>query len=325
MNDIISSIELFPNELLIEIFEYLSPYDLYKTFYNLNSHFNSIINSLENLRLILQEDWDNKQQVTPFFATQISTLVIKHDELIHFSSYSNIHSLKLSMPTADQCNAIQPSLFPNLEYLYISNLFFSDHSEQLCRLIFSPSFFRLRICQLDRMTLDDGHSYYSSTLRQLIISPSTWKSNMFKQIFNACPNLIHLRILRLRNLSFKLSSNDIPLHTSLRHLHIHYNSIGNQWYNQIDWLLSIVPNLENFTCRIDQNELNIEFPFDLFACLLKQHVPNLINFKAKIPLKRFLSKELNAIKRLHSLFINIQFHGYTNRDVNSYLVISSKN
>jgi hypothetical protein len=325
MNDIIlSSIEIFPNELLIELFEYISPYDLYNTFFNLNSRLNSIINSLKNLHLILQEDWDNKERFIPFFASQISTLIIQHDESIDFSYYSNIRSLKLSMPTTNQLNAIQPSLLPNLEHLYISNLFFSGNSEQLCRWIFSSSFSRLQNCQIDRMTFNDSYSYSSLSLRQLTISPCTWKSNMYKQIFEACPKLTHLRIIRLRNISFQLSSNIVCLHTSLRYLSIHFGSIGNDWYNQIDWLLSIVPNLENFTLLIDQNDTNIEFPFDLFAHLLIQHVPCLINFKAKIPLNKFLSKELNVIKCLHPLFIHVQFQRYINRSINNYLIISSE-
>jgi hypothetical protein len=324
MNEIISNIEMFPNELLIELFEYISSYDLYNTFFNLNSRLNSIINSLKNLRLILPEDWDNKEHLIPFFASKISILVIKHDESIDFSYYSNIRSLKLSMPIANQCNAIQPSLLPNLKHLYISNLYFSDNSEQLCRWIFSSSFSHLQTCQIDRMTFNNRYFYLSLSLRQLTISPCTWKSNLYKQIFEACPKLTHLRIIRFRNMSFKLSSNFIRPHTSIRHLSIHFYSIGNQWYNQIDWLLSILPNLENFLLLIDQNETNMEFPFDLFAHLLIKRVPCLINFKAKIPLNKFLSKELNVIKHLHPLFIYVQFQEYRNRDLNNYLIISSE-
>jgi hypothetical protein len=322
MND--PSIEIFPNELLIELFEYITPYDLYTAFFNLNFRLNSIINSLQNLQLTLQEDWDNKEHTIPFFALQISTLIIRHDELINFSYYANIRSLKLSMPTANQCNAIQPSFLPNLEHLYISNLYFSDNSEQLCRFIFSPLFSRLRNCQIDRMTFTHCHSYSSLSLRQLTISPCTWKSNIYIQIFNACPNLTYLRIIRLRNTPFELSPSVIRPHTSLRSLHVHFYSIGNTWYDQINWLLSMVPNLENFILFIDQNDTNMEFPFDLLARLLIQHVPCLMNLKVKIPLNKFLSKEFDAIKQLHSLFNYVQFQGYINRSLNNYLIIASE-
>ena len=324
MNDINPSIEIFPNELLLEIFDYISPYNLYNAFFNLNFRLNSIINSLQNLHLILQEDWDNKEHIIPSFASQISTLIIKHDELIDFSSYTNIRSLKLSMPTAKQCNAILPSLLPHLEHLYISNLYFSDNSEQLCRLIFSSSFSRLRTCHIDRLTFSNYHSCSSLSLHQLTISPSTWKVNMYSQIFNACPNLIYLRIIRLRNISFELSPNFIRPHTSIRHLHIHFYSIGNEWYNHIDWLLSNMPNLQTFTLLIDQNNTNLEFSFDLLAGSLIRHALYLINFKAKIPLNKFLSKELNVIKQLHPLFNYVQYQGYINRGLNKYLFIVSE-
>ena len=324
MNNTNPTIELFPNELLIELFEYISPNDLYKSFFNLNFRLNSIINSLQNLHLTFHEDWDTKERSVPFFASQISTLIIKHDELVDFSYYSNIRSLKLSMPTANQCDAIQPLLLPNLKHLYISNFFFSDKSEQLCRFIFSSSFPRLRTCHIDRMTFSHFHPYYSSSLRQLTISPCTWKSNLYKQIFTGCPNLTYLRIIRLRNSYLELSSSFIHPHICLRHLHIHFYSIGNNWYNQIEWFLSLTPNLEGLTLSIDQNDTRIEFPFDLFACLLTQRVPCLTDLKARIPLNKFLSKELDLIKQLHPLFIYVHFPGYISRDLSSCLVISSK-
>jgi hypothetical protein len=85
----------------------------------------------------------------------------------------------------------------------------------------------------------------------------------------------------------------------------------------------MVPNLEHLTFLIEQNETNLEFSFDLFAHLLTERVPCLMNLKVKIPLNKFLSKELDAIKCLHPLFINAQFQKYTNRGLNSYLIISS--
>ena len=324
MNNLISTIEIFPNELFIELFEYLSPSELYQMFYNLNSRFNSMIKSLQHLHLILQEDWDTNERISPFFASQISILTIKHDEFIDFSSYSNLQSLKLSMPTITQCNAIQPSLLPKLKHLFISNLFFTDNSEQLCRLIFSSSFSHLQTCRIDRITFNRHYSYLSLSLRQLTISPCTWKTNLYQQIFQACPNLTHLRIIRLRNVSFKFLTNHFSLHTSLRYLSMHFYSIGNDWYHHIHWLLTHVPNLESFILRIEQNETNIEFPLDLLAKLLIRYLPFLINLKIKISLNKFLSKELNLIEQLHPLFINVQYLGCSNRHSNKYLIISSQ-
>ncbi|CAF1979431.1 unnamed protein product [Rotaria magnacalcarata] len=318
MYDIVTTIETLPNELLITLFEYISGHDLYNAFLNLNSRFNSIITVVKNLHFTLEEDWDSKESIIPFFASHISKLIIKHDEPIDFSLYPNIRSLKLCMPTGNQCNAIEPCLLSNLEHLCISNLYFSDNSEQLCRLIFSTSFSRLQTCQIDKLTLNDDHRYSSFSLRQLTISPSAWKSNMYKQIFDACPNLTNLQIIRLQNISFKLPSNLTCSHTSVRHLYIHFHSIGNEGYNHIDWLLSNLANLQSFTLIIDENETKMKFPFDLFANLLTEHVPYLTDFNAKIPINNVL------FKPLHRLFSHIKVRKSQSQDSKMYLLISSE-
>lgn len=325
MKNSITCFESFPNELLLELFEYLTPNDLYQIFFNLNTRFNVLIDSLRNLRLILFEDWDRDEQsssTVPFYASQISTLIVKHDEPIDFSLYPNVRSLKLSMPTREQCNAIQAT---HLEHLYISNLYFTDHSEELCRLIFSSTFSRLQTCQIDRMTLNHAHSSSSSSsLRQLTISPATWTSNFYPIIFRSCPQLTHLKIHRLRKLPFELFSDNFLLHSTLRSLNFHFYSIGNDWFDHIDYLLSIVPNLEHLQLIIEQNDTNLEFPFERFALLLTQHVPYLRNFYAKLVINQFLIQQPETIQRLHALFFHVKFQRYTHRNLHHYLLISSK-
>ena len=246
MNHKVSTIEIFPNELLIETFKYTSCNDLFNIFYRLNFRFYSLINSLQRLHLILEEDWDHKQSIIPSFASHITTLTIKHDEFVDFSYFSNIRSLKLCMPTAQQCNAILPHLLPNLEHLFISNLYFSDNTEQICPLIFSSSFSYLKTCRIDRMTFPNFDSYSSLSLNQLTISPCTWKTNIFNRIFSASPNLTYLRIICRRKISFLFNPNSIPVHTSLRRLSLHLYTIAEEWYNQIDCILSTVPHLDTF-------------------------------------------------------------------------------
>lgn len=322
-NDIcLSTFESLPNELLIEFFEYLSPLDLYEIFYNLNSRFRSLILSLQNLHLILHEDWDdriNKHSIPPY-ASQISTLIIRHDDSLDLSSFINLRALKLSMPTAEQCNSIHSTCVSNLEHLFISNLFFADHSEQLCRWIFSSKFSHLRTCRIDRITFNSYSNYCSLSLRHLTISPCTWKKNLYEQIFSSCPNLTYLSIIRLRNVSFKLLPNQTFKHTSLRHLNMQFFSIGNDWYRHIRWLLSIVTNLEHFRLNINQNENDFEFPFEAFARLLNEHVEYLKDFQLKIPLNHFQMTDFDFITRLHPLFS----HGHINQDEKNSLIISSR-
>jgi hypothetical protein len=75
MTKIISTLEIFRNELLIETFQYISTHNLFNTFYHLNSRFHSLINSFKRLHLVLDEDWDNKQAFIPLFASHITILL----------------------------------------------------------------------------------------------------------------------------------------------------------------------------------------------------------------------------------------------------------
>ncbi|CAF1070148.1 unnamed protein product [Adineta ricciae] len=307
-----STIETFPNELFIELFGYLGAYDLYGAFYNLNSRLNLLINSFQHLHLTLDEDWDNRPRTTPFFSSRVRTLTVNHDEEIDFSAYKNLRSLKLSRPTEAQCSAIQPYALPYLECLSISNFFFSDHTQQLSRLIFSPAFPRLHSCQIDRITFDDNHLNSSLSLRHLTITPSTWKVNNYERIFSSCPNLTHIQIIRLRNLSFKLPSTcSIPVQRSISSLYIRFYSLGGDWYEHIQWLLTILPHLETFQLIIDQNAFSVNFPFDLFARLLTTYVPNLVHLRIKLPLTLDFSKNAHRIEQLHSLFPKVQFSHFS--------------
>ena len=324
MNEPIASLESFPNELLLELFEYISPDHLYQTFFHLNTRFHSLIHSLRNLRVILVENWDDHEYSVPFYASQISSLIIKHDHPMDFSFYRNLRSLKLSRPTNEQCNAIQSTFLPNLEHLFISNFYFSDRSEQLCQSIFSSTFPCLQTCQIDRMTFTSSHSLSTSSLRQLTISPSTWKSNFYPIIFQSCPNLTDLRIQRLRKLPFALSFDHLFSHSALRSFKIHFHSLGSDWFEQINWLLSIPSNLENFTLIIEQNETNHPFPLKIFAHLLNHRAPCLLNFHAKLAVNHFLLEQPETIQRLHPLFFHVQFARHTNRNLPNYLLISSK-
>jgi len=324
MNNNISTIEILPNELFKDIFRYISTYDLFNSFYHLNFRFNSLVKSQDNLHLTLEEDWDHKQPIIPFYASYAKTLIVKHDEPIDFSYFSNIHSLKLCMPTAQQCNAILPHVLPHLKHLYISNLYYSNHTEQLCRLIFSSSFPHLQTCQIDQMTLSHFHSTSSLSLKQLTVSTCTWKTNMFPHIFNASPNLYYLRVTNFQTVAFELIPNSASIHMSVRCLFIHYSSIVEESFNQLDWILSTTPRLKTFILHINENEIDIEFLFVKLSYLMNQRAPYLTRFKAKIALNELSLLDLDNIKHLHPLFSNVKVHQNMHQNDNHLLILSNK-
>ena len=319
-----TTIEQLPSEVLLDIFEYLPSHDLYEAFSGLNARLATVCTSLFNLHLTLHEDWDDQKRVLPSFATHVRTLIVKHDEPIDFSSLPNIRSLKLCMPTANQCDAIEAHLLPQLEHLSIENFYFSDHSEQLCRRLLSSSFSRLHTCQIDRITLDRSLAHCSSSLRQLTISPGTWKSDHYERLLRACPNLTYLRLLRLREMPFSTSSKRTATHPSLRRLFVQFSSLGKDWFQQLDSFLAMVPELRNFTLCIEQNQSSEAFPFDSMACLLRRRVPDLVYFKANIALNTSLTIKSDALQRLHPLFACVRFRRCINRSLTSHLIIASK-
>ena len=321
MNTNMSTIEIFPNELFREIFQYLSAHDLFNIFYSLNFRFYSLVQSEKNLRLTLDEDWDTNVVVIPSFSTFITSLVIKHDQFVDFLFFPSLKSLKLCMPSFEQCNAILPRLLPNLQYLFISNLYRSNPSQQLCQFLFSSSFPRLQICQIDRLCINNLPSTKSLSLNQLIVSPRTWRSNLFPQLFDQCPNLFHLRIQHFRAVSFHFVPDPVPMHPSIHHLFIHFDLFEDECYDQLKWILSTIPNLETLVIHIDENQMNTEFLFIVFFPMLNQLLPNLIRLRTRIFFDDLSTFNFNILQHLHRLFSSVQVQLKTPQNNHHYLLL----
>jgi hypothetical protein len=306
MNQNISIIEILPNELFQHIFQYISASDLFNIFACLNVRFSSLVKSQQNLHLTLDENWDDRRVITPAFAPYITALIVRHDEFIHLSYFANLRSLKLCMPTAQQCNAILPHILPNHQHLHVLNFYASNHTEQLCRMIFSSSFPHLRMCQIDRITLNHLPFNSSLSLNQLTVAPRTWKINFFPHIFNAYPNLRFLRIIHLEKFHFQLIPDSVPTHLSIEHLFIRYSLIEEECLNQLDWLLSTTPRLKTLMLYIDENETDTGLLLERLSRTMLQRVPYLIRFRTKIFFHELPSLDLNSIKHLHPLFFNVK-------------------
>ncbi|CAF4170764.1 unnamed protein product [Rotaria sp. Silwood2] len=89
-------LEHFSNELLIEIFEYLSVQDLYNGFYDLNIRFTSILASLTNLWGKLASNKDALLPAFRFFASCITMLDVDYEDPIDLSLFHAIRSLRLA-------------------------------------------------------------------------------------------------------------------------------------------------------------------------------------------------------------------------------------
>ena len=114
----ITKFEDLPNEILINILEYIeSPIDIYRCFNNLNHRFEIILRSVSlNLEIFLED----KQSLTILdcFSTYCYRLCVYNVcPLISFDRFSRLRSLKITEPTDAQINLIQSITLPMLEYL----------------------------------------------------------------------------------------------------------------------------------------------------------------------------------------------------------------
>ncbi len=114
----ISSFENLPNEILINILEYLaSPIEIYRSFKKLNQRFNSILHSIRLNLDIFNED-QQTLTLTHYFSTSCNRLRVNNVcPSISLEKFSQLRSLTIIEPTDAQINSIQSRTLPMLEYL----------------------------------------------------------------------------------------------------------------------------------------------------------------------------------------------------------------
>jgi len=127
----ISKFELIPNEILLEIFEYLSPYDIFQSFYFLNKSYNNFLLSLYfriDLINIWKKDFDYynyflfsliPHRIISFRCEDIFDRLIYQIHLSDFISLKyltiynlNIENLQFIIP---QLNYLQKLIYLNLQ------------------------------------------------------------------------------------------------------------------------------------------------------------------------------------------------------------------
>ena len=80
-----SRLELLPDEILIEIFRYFDARDLFRAFYSLNLRFNELLQTLNDVCLILSIR--NREQISTVanFLPYIHTLIVRYKTDVIFN------------------------------------------------------------------------------------------------------------------------------------------------------------------------------------------------------------------------------------------------
>jgi hypothetical protein len=323
----ISSLELLPDELFYDIFDYLSAQDLYDGFYDLNTRFRSILASLTKLYGEITTEKEIQSSAFHFFASRITILHVEHVEPIDVSPFSAIRSLKLRIePNRAQCRSIQ--LLPHLEYLSVSKppIEHCYYSNSLSFFVFTNLFPSLHSCRLNLIPYKDNQQW---TLVPLLhtLDICVGDPRVYTQILHSCSSLVRLRLEFMRYFARPPEAFQEPLHTSLRRFDLSLNSTTFSCCQIIDLLLSLVPNLTYFSVKgssSDANYINI----DSLAIILHQRLPKLRQFYLDMPVQELLVDTIRNDNRqkmyqLHPLFNYIKINRST-KNIPARLIIASK-
>lgn len=288
----ISCFEQLPNELIINIFDYMKIADLVEIFSNLNSRFKQLFQSYKNINLILYRNQTYDKQIS---SEQIIRLVIVTLDHIDLTKFSQIRSLKLNLANENHLQQIQADRFPHLTYLSISPTFSSQSTQVIVQQIFSNKFSHLRYADLGQIDTPLSYSQVPS-LRSLVLI--TQNINFISLILQICLQLTHLQI--------KITGND-------QYNEIHSNLV-NHPLKQLIFLQArqstCIWNMKSI-CLLMPNLKSIHFSLctrtflNLAEDLVKSY-PFLRKFSCQILEYPNENSSIEQIRKLHACFSSIQ-------------------
>ncbi|CAF1024618.1 unnamed protein product [Adineta steineri] len=257
--------ELLPNEIFIEIFEYLSTYDIFYSFNRLNNHFNQIIGSIPlhlkftNIQKPLFDKFCQLLLSNPEFKNQIYTLELSNKEtpdqiktfisFFSFHDFHYLHSLTLIQ--------ISDNLFQHIKFILpqLHSFHLIDSNDiYLTNSLIS----HLQILTIPTLSSIDKLSS-SSSITNLTISGCSL-DQLFSYVFKYVPMLNHLTIEYFSNY-YSWEKNSFDNH-EYKAIHLKELNIFNSEYKfqDIQNLLKSTPNLINLkicgTCDLDMIDGN---------------------------------------------------------------------
>ncbi|CAF0844612.1 unnamed protein product [Rotaria sordida] len=288
-----STLELFPDELILDIFEYFDIRDLYQSFYGLNSRLNAIIRSRKKLSLKLSTPDEMNDPYFNLYTRHIVNLIIDHSSFIDFQLFSYLHSLILYSPSKDQLEQIYLCKLP-----YLIHLEFGIMSDTL----FYRNFYEFLHCERfpSLQTCIFHHEDNPVSL------------NRYRQIWS---NTSTLRTVWLSSIDLSLCS-DIDLHTDEKSLSIDVMHLSLKRFDiccvsagpsilDIDHLLVQTPNLERF--KIASSEVCHSYEcLQQLASILQRRLIHLHRFDCELQFV-MSTEEIHNIHQLHPCFNRIQY------------------
>lgn len=284
----LSQLEIFPDELFLDLFSYIPPTDLYRVWNGLNRRLSAILNSVR-ISFDLIENTDDNTRALNYFSQQIVFIHLRTPYAkLDLKKCPNLHSLIVDAKlTKEQLESIHPNYLPYLKRLSFPK--WSKDEEVLNEVIFNrdssneqisqwlkvyhlpsiPNYFLTNVFNLshihtlvfDRVTPCDIDLILSlqPTLRCLKVTIVRWMNDdTISRIALTNQNYQHKHLLHLHTTMNTCNRLDdlYPLlsHLScLRSLYIACDSLTIGDFQQLAFeLLTRVPFLEYFNCSFKQ-------------------------------------------------------------------------
>jgi len=293
------NIEIFPDELILDLFEYFDIRELYQSFYDLNHRFNRLVQSKMTYSLITCSADEMDDPLVDRFAKQIAKLVIDHSSYIDFHLFPSLLVLILNSPSTDQLEQIYLCSFPNLIYLEFGIMASALSHQCLHRFFHSKQFPLLENCIFHH----DDNPVSLNRYRQLWSNPSALRTLWFHSIDLSLGSDIH----RHRQLPIPERNDWMKmkiLHTHLKRLDLCCGSTGPSIHD-IDQFLIQAPNLERVRIASHEVYYSLEF-LEQLASIFHQRLLCLKQFDCELFCLISL-EDLQTILHLHPCFQRIQF------------------
>ncbi|UJR14527.1 hypothetical protein I4U23_001523 [Adineta vaga] len=313
-------LEKLPDEILLEIFEFIDLNDLIHGFFNLNYRLNSLLFSSNIHQHILYPDHIQDGKIPEKFLSRlfnkqklitrlrfIDNRYIINENLIN---YSHIHSLIIDIPTIKLIQMINPETFPRLEYFHMNYSTAKTELHKLHQKIFSNAFPLLKKCSLNNV--DDSELWTGSpSLKSLGI----WSNNpctIFKRISSV---LMFLRVFELFlnwPLTYViLNDSSIFQHSCLKHIKLHLN--GHWTYDKLDYCFSYIPTVEHlrlYTSYFDAITMDFLWNFQKLAFIFSSRLPKLISFHCDLISNQEEQIDFEKLHSFHICFKHIKYEKY---------------
>jgi hypothetical protein len=271
-----SRLEFLPNEILLEIFQYFNAQYLFQYFYNLNSRFNILLQSVNNLSLSLNTSHSNEIHRYDYLAPYINILIIDGRVQINLNYFTKLRHLILLQPIDELLKQLEINSLPYLEHLYIRLV---NHMEDNPNKIVLNDFPNLKSCCIYKTGLLTISTSWTQMSSLRILKIEDMDLVVYKSILSSCPNLYFLKFTRI--ISYNESMDNI------QHIHLKKLIIAIPWFEELsedcdmNYYFSCIPNLEQLTIHRtnESKSINESFlKFDWYSSLINTYLPLLSHY-----------------------------------------------